>query len=180
MKIGILSDSHDRMRLLERAMEFFRDQDLHFLIHAGDFISPFAVRAALDFPGRVVGVFGNNDGEKRHIRQLWSDVHEGSHRLELAGRSILVNHHVGWIAPEEWEGIDVAIYGHTHQKKVERVEGVLHINPGEVCAYLTGVCSVATLDLESLEAEIHILEEGLTMRGIHLGGSPHRFDGPPS
>jgi len=42
--IGILSDSHDNLDALEKAIRFFQDAGCALLIHAGDFVAPFSAR----------------------------------------------------------------------------------------------------------------------------------------
>ena len=49
---------------------------------------------------------------------------------------------------------DVAVHGHTHEAKAERSGDTLVINPGEVCGYLTGKCTIALLDTVTREARI--------------------------
>ena len=64
MKIGVLSDSHDNVPMVKKAVELFNSEGVELVIHAGDFIAPFVVAAMGDLKCRVVGVFGNNDGER--------------------------------------------------------------------------------------------------------------------
>lgn len=40
MKIGILSDSHDNMPKLARAVELFNEEKVELVLHAGDLVSP--------------------------------------------------------------------------------------------------------------------------------------------
>ena len=56
MRIGIISDTHDRQRRVEAAVERFNRADLDLVLHAGDYVSPFVVPwlAALSAP--LVGV----------------------------------------------------------------------------------------------------------------------------
>ena len=51
---------------------------------------------------------------------------------------------------------DLVVFGHTHEVE-ERIEKGLMLNPGEVGGWLTGRCTVALVDLESLEVEIRDL-----------------------
>jgi hypothetical protein len=50
---------------------------------------------------------------------------------------------------------DIVISGHTHDAKIEKTDdGVLHVNPGENCGYLTGKSTIAIIDTTTLTAEI--------------------------
>ncbi len=44
--IGIMSDSHDNLDAIRKAVKIFNNEDLDLVIHAGDLISPFT---ALEF-----------------------------------------------------------------------------------------------------------------------------------
>ena len=43
--IGIMSDSHDNLTAIRKAVEFFNKKQVKAVLHAGDIISPFTVRA---------------------------------------------------------------------------------------------------------------------------------------
>ncbi len=43
MMIGIVSDSHDNVPMLQRAVEYFNHAGCELVIHAGDIISPFSM-----------------------------------------------------------------------------------------------------------------------------------------
>lgn len=64
MRIGILSDTHDNLPAIKRAVDFFNQQKVQFVLHAGDFIAPFAIpyidKLACDWHGNCLIV---NPGE---------------------------------------------------------------------------------------------------------------------
>ena len=77
--IGVMSDSHDNVTMIRRAVSLFKDAGCGLVIHAGDFIAPFAARklAALGCP--VKGVFGNSAREKLSLkknRQAFGKIRE--------------------------------------------------------------------------------------------------------
>ncbi|MCK4687182.1 MAG: metallophosphoesterase family protein, partial [Candidatus Lokiarchaeota archaeon] len=50
---------------------------------------------------------------------------------------------------------DIILFGHTHALMNKRYEnGVLVVNPGELCGYLTGRATFAIVDTNKMEAEI--------------------------
>ena len=154
MKIGIMADSHDNIPAIKRALERLGAEGAACLIHAGDFIAPFAVREILKFDGPVLGCFGNNDGERQGIRKTFPDVREAPAMLSLGGRSILLVHDAAEATPDLLSRADVMIFAHTHKPLVESVDRCLRINPGETGGWLHGSHTVAMLDTDTLEARI--------------------------
>jgi uncharacterized protein len=49
---------------------------------------------------------------------------------------------------------DAIVHGHSHLKGIQTRGKTLMINPGEVCGYLTGRCTLALLDTVKNEAKI--------------------------
>ena len=158
MKIGIMADSHDNLPLIRRAIERLQGEGAECLIHAGDFIAPFAVREILKFKGAVRGCFGNNDGERAGIRKLWPEVADPPCRLSLGGRNVLLVHDVAQAGTEDLAWAEVFVSGHTHEPSVEKVRDEagerLWINPGESGGWLSGSPTVVLLDTNTLEARI--------------------------
>ena len=64
MEIGVCSNSYDNVNMIKMAVDLFNVEGVELVIHAGDFIAPFAVAAMSDLNCKVIGVFGNNDGER--------------------------------------------------------------------------------------------------------------------
>jgi putative phosphoesterase len=69
MRIGVLSDTHDHLGYLRRAVDALRDLQVELVLHAGDYVAPFVVNELQRLPCRVLGIFGNNDGERD-----WTDA----------------------------------------------------------------------------------------------------------
>ncbi len=157
MLIGIISDSHDHLENVRRALALFRERGVEIVLHAGDFVSPFVSEPFRELGVRVIGVFGNNDGDKLYLRERFSGVgelHFGPHELELGGRRILLMHE-----PRALEALvasgryDLVVYGHTHRAEI-REGRPLVINPGELGGWLTGQPSAALVDLMALRGEL--------------------------
>ncbi len=155
MKVAIISDSHDNMPLIKRAVERFRELGVEFVLHAGDFVAPFSLRPLMDSGIEWKGVFGNNDGEKNGLVKVSSGrISEPPLSLELDGKKIVVVHKPEEVSPEFYASQDVVVYGHTHQKEIRKEGACLVVNPGELCGYLTGNPTFAVLDTEAMEAQI--------------------------
>jgi len=93
MRIGLISDTHDNLVALDRALAALEAAGVEAVIHAGDFCSPFALKLLL---GRLrvplLGVFGNNDGERRGLARLLPDLCDGPRRFDLGGRRFCLVH----------------------------------------------------------------------------------------
>jgi putative phosphoesterase len=129
MKIGVLSDTHltqVHQSLGDSLNRHFGEVDL--ILHAGDVVEP----AVLDFfCGRdLVLVAGNMDSPS--IRKT-----APIKRVIPIGRFAVGLIH-GWGSPvgieeriiEEFDSIDVLVYGHTHRASSHLKNGVLFFNPG--------------------------------------------------
>ncbi len=164
MLIGIISDSHDNIDAIRRAARLFRTRGVGLVIHAGDWVAPFsakALREALGDGVKIVGVWGNNEGELLYFQKVASQFgveimgYAGS--VEVDGRRIGVYHGTSDLLTEAMirSGMfDVVVYGHTHRVDVRRVGNTLVVNPGELCGYLTGRGTAALLDATKLEVEV--------------------------
>jgi putative phosphoesterase len=156
MFVGILSDTHDRLPTIERALELFRTRRVEAVIHPGDLVAPFAARRLKTIeafcPLHVI--YGNNDGEWRGLGEILPQIRDGPLRLELGGRRVLVHHFINWCRPADCDWAEVIITGHTHEVVNERVNGRLLLNPGECCGWVNGRCTAAVLDTDRLSAEI--------------------------
>ncbi|MCM8824414.1 MAG: metallophosphoesterase [Candidatus Omnitrophica bacterium] len=154
MKIGILSDTHDNITNINRALDWLKNKGINFFIHAGDYIAPFSLRPYFDKGFDFIGVFGNNDGEKEGLGKISKGkIFPPPYLFNLYQRDILVVHDLSQAKPHIFN-ISVVIFGHTHKPQTFREGKTLFINPGETCGWLTGKATIGILDLEKIEAEI--------------------------
>ncbi|MCX8202960.1 MAG: metallophosphoesterase [Nitrososphaeria archaeon] len=166
MIVAVLSDTHDRLDRLRRALERARELGAEALIHLGDYTSPFTLRELGRLGVRKVGVLGNNDGDPLSLssaaREAGVELRHWPAELELGGRRFLLVHGFGprdatvrlaeaLAASGHW---DCVLYGHTHQLDVRTLGKTLLLNPGEVFGDLTGKSTFATLKTEDLTVEV--------------------------
>ena len=156
MLIGIISDTHDNMPMLRKAVTFLNERKVAHVIHAGDFTSPFTFRALKDLACDFTGIYGNNDGERVLLQKLSKQrIFTQPYILDLAGRKIVIMHeHQVVDALADSGHYDLVIYGHTHKQDIRREGKTLVINPGESTDWLTGQGHVVILDLETMEYQI--------------------------
>jgi len=159
--IGIMSDSHDNCDAVQRAARFFKKMKCELIIHAGDFVAPFAARELKHISCPVKAVFGNCDGEKRGLEktiQPFGEIKEAPLVFSHQERTILITHmHVSVDKYAATGKYEVIVFGHTHKPEIREVQGALLINPGETGGWLSGKSSVALLDPAIWEAEIVML-----------------------
>ncbi|MEA1871092.1 MAG: YfcE family phosphodiesterase, partial [Candidatus Bipolaricaulota bacterium] len=74
MKLGIISDTHDNMPKIARAVELFNERKVDLVLHAGDFISPITASEFTHLEAPLIGVFGNNDGERLYLTERFNGI----------------------------------------------------------------------------------------------------------
>ena len=155
--IGIIADSHDNKHAVLSAVHLFNDRQIGLLLHAGDYIAPFNAGWMSDLQAPMIGVFGNNDGERFGLKATFEGkgaIHRAPHRFDHADKRFLLLHE-----PDEVDALassgayDVIVYGHTHAIDIRKGE-TLVINPGEAGGWTTGRSTVAFLDLNAMSVEI--------------------------
>ncbi|KPK66253.1 MAG: hypothetical protein AMK73_00615 [Planctomycetes bacterium SM23_32] len=151
MLIGVMSDTHDNLPKIAAALQLFAGRGVAVILHAGDYVAPFALKLLLKTGIPLVGVLGNNDGERAGLKALCATLYDPPHRLHLGGRLVLLTHDPAGL-PSQPEA-DLIVHGHTHSACIERGEPLV-VNPGEAGGWLTGTCTVGVVDLDTMQAEI--------------------------
>jgi hypothetical protein len=154
MRIGVVSDTHDHLTLIDRAVDLFNRHNVQAMIHPGDLIAPFAAARLLKYPGPIYVIYGNNDGERAGLRRILPQIKDGPLHLNMGGRRIVVAHFIDWCSSEDLAKAEIVITGHTHEVVNERQNGTLYLNPGECCGWVNDRPTVAILDTDLLSAEI--------------------------
>jgi putative phosphoesterase len=127
MKVLVISDTHGSVTRAFAAHTHSEPVDA--IIHLGDGSSDAdALRDALDIP--VIAVAGNCDlGSKAPREYLWEC--EGKKLLLTHGDAYQVKSGLVRLHQRAQElKVDVALFGHTHQRLCESISGILLINPG--------------------------------------------------
>jgi putative phosphoesterase len=160
--IGIIADTHDNLPMVEKAVEKLNALKVAFVLHAGDYVSPFVIPKFKALNAKLIGVFGNNDGDHEFLRKRFSECAN----CEVRGRFAEVNadgFKIALLHGDEAEllaalvncgGFDAVVHGHSHAVGAVKKGKTLVVNPGEVCGYLTGKSTMALLDTVKREASI--------------------------
>lgn len=162
MLVGLISDTHDNLPMVDRAVARLNEENVGLVLHAGDYVAGFVIPRFVELKARLIGVFGNNDGDHDLLRKRFSE----NKKLDLRGifaevkadDSRIALLHGGDVellkSLIDKESFDVVVYGHTHVAEVSRKGETLVVNPGEACGYLTGKPTLALLDTVKCEAKI--------------------------
>ncbi len=170
-KVGIIADTHDRIRLIDEAVEKLNNEGVELVLHAGDYVAPFAVLHFKPLKAKLVGVFGNNDGDQNLLRKKFDEI--GAQIYGKFAELNLNDLRVALIHGEEESLLkalikanyyDVVVHGHTHKAEVYTVGKTLVINPGEICGYLSGQATMAILQVEKRKAEIISLDDSTCLK----------------
>jgi hypothetical protein len=162
MLIGVISDTHDNLPLVEKAVKYLNNQKVGLVLHGGDYVAGFVIPKFKLLNCKLIGVFGNNDGDHELLKKRFSEttnctIHDRFATVELEGYRIALLH------GDESELLNAivnsgyfnaVIHGHSHIKSIENRGKTLAINPGELCGYLTGKSTLALLDTAKNEAKI--------------------------
>ena len=136
MKIGIISDTHNKESWLIQALNILRGQGVSVLAHCGDLTDFSMCRHMRDF--QVFYAFGNGDVASGAIALSLAQLNPASKwglsvEFTLDGKSFYVchgNHPEMMRSALESGSYDYVLHGHTHEVKDTRVGRTRLINPG--------------------------------------------------
>lgn len=135
MLIGVVSDTHDNLVRIKRAVELLKSRAVDLVIHCGDWVAPFSV---IEFKGlNVISVLGNNDGDvlllDKKLKEIGGRLEGRFASLEICGKKIAILHGeyleiVEALARSKM--YDIVLHGHTHRRRKDFIMETLILNPG--------------------------------------------------
>lgn len=139
MKIAVLSDTHDNIWNVRRALELISRENAELIIHCGDIIAPFVFKEFTAAGIPVHCVFGNNDGDK-YLLTKTADSSKGLITLygtigeiNAGGFFTAFTHEPGFAEGLAATGkYDLVCFGHTHTAVHKNTSGTILLNPGDV------------------------------------------------
>jgi putative phosphoesterase len=154
MLLGVISDTHDNLLKINKAVRLFNKKKVGYVFHLGDYVAPFSCALLNKLKCPWQGVFGNNDGEKEGLLKISAGkIAIPPLRITLDNKKITLVHDINTIQIEK-ENADIILFGHTHKIEIKKNKNILLLNPGEACGWLSGVSSVALLNLVDLTYKI--------------------------
>jgi hypothetical protein len=153
MKIGVISDTHNFLD--RKILGLFAG--VEHILHGGDIGSAF-ITFELEQIAPITAVWGNLDA---NLPFRETEI------VELAGWKFLVHHAVFPPSPAEpiknriaRERPDVVVFGHTHRRFCQTIDGVLYLNPGYAGKPKPGV--------ERSVAILHCAKKGIRLEFLPL------------
>ncbi|MBU1037158.1 metallophosphatase family protein [Patescibacteria group bacterium] len=163
MKIAIISDIHDNVPNLEKALNWLKQNKIEQLIFCGDLCAPSILAKVLapNFSGPIHMVFGNVEDRNllpKMVASFPQVQHYGDQgEIELENKKIAFVHFPKQARRlAESQKYDLVFYGHDHKPWEEKIKQTRLVNPGT----LGGLFSLATFavyDTVSDNLELKIL-----------------------
>ena len=120
VEVGVVSDTHGLLR--PEAVEALAGCDV--ILHAGDVGDPQILQELVTI-APVFAVRGNVD------HGAWADALPTTEVIEVAGVRFYMLHILEELDVDpKAAGVDVVVFGHSHEPLAEERDGVLFLNPG--------------------------------------------------
>jgi len=151
MIVAIVSDTHDNIQNLEKAIRWLNDQGVVAMLHCGDICTQATIESAKSlFKGEITFVRGNGDYDLEEIPETTE--------MTLDGKRIFFNHYpdVARQAAESGK-YDIVFHGHTHRPWLEETGKCKIVNPGELAGQRYKP-TFAIYDTETDRLELKMLE----------------------
>ncbi len=157
MRIGVVSDTHNNIKNVRKIVELFNASGVDRVVHTGDITQAKTIEVFAHLEMPMYGVFGNNDEERETLEaaidRYGFQFCEPPYQAIWAEREIIIVHD-----PLEFDGHlggqDLALHGHTHRYRSERLDGIEIFNPGECAGHMVGYNAIGVVDLNTLETEL--------------------------
>lgn len=150
MKIAIISDTHDNLANLKKALDWIKKENIKLVLHCGDIQSQETIDFAnKNFEGEIKFVKGNAD---------WNLDLPDHLEIEFNKKKIGFVHFPNEAKKMAQSGnFDLVFYGHTHRPWDEKVGECHMVNPGELAGQFTKP-TFAIYDTSTGTLELKILE----------------------
>lgn len=162
MKLGVISDTHDRLGPAFKGIEILRKNGVGAIVHCGDWTTTETAEHLVEYCATyglpIFGVYGNNDPELAG-RDRKSTL--------MVSEDLVMEFPEGWVAVMHGDdrrllektldsNLFAAVFsGHTHVARKETVGKTLWVNPGTAGGRRrSGTYSVAVYDTGKKRARI--------------------------
>ena len=144
MKIGILSDSHLKSGYTKDVIDFLKEENCEYLIHAGDLCIEKNLQLLKESGLTYIAVFGNND---RNLFEYSLDfnIKKEPYYFKIKDVNFKLMHLPNYLVPDT----NIIIFGHSHMFHCEYINKTLVLNPGEVCAREKPLIECAKLEINT-------------------------------
>lgn len=146
MVIGVVSDTHRHIWIIDKVMKALGDVDI--LIHLGDNIQDIKEFKKV-YKGKILNVKGNCD----YSNSVPSDIVEDIDKYRFLithGHNYDVKYNLSRLKDKAFEEkANVVLYGHTHMSNIIYEEGIWFINPGSPVLSRDRSNSVALIEIKN-------------------------------
>ena len=153
MKIAIISDTHDNIVNLDKALQYIRGEKIKTIIHLGDVVSQETLDyLAENFSGKLFIARGNADlydikNQKLKITHSTTSGQENKYAnikiFEEYGEIEIDKRKIGFVHKKsdipnfqtpytKYHIPNTIFYGHSHKPWIEEIKGVTYANPGNL------------------------------------------------
>ena len=180
MKIAIISDTHDNLPNLKKAIAFIKKEKIKTIIHCGDIFKPETIKEGLkNYKGKTYIIFSPADADFSGIPR---NAFKGMSRVKIYeefgefrkdGKRIAFCHFpeiaknladTQKLAPYRaakggsGAGYDLVFYGHTHKPWEEKIGKTRLVNPGNLAGIFYKP-TFAIYNTKTDKLELKILEK---------------------
>ena len=158
MKIGVVSDTHNNLRNVEKIVSIFNKERVEKVVHTGDITQSKTIEAFSEIEMPLYGVFGNNDLELESLKESIERL--GFHFVQppfiniWCKKKVIVVHDPLQLDKYDMSDYHLALHGHTHRYRLETINSTLVFNPGECAGHMQGYNAVGVIDLQFMETKI--------------------------
>ena len=157
MLVGVVSDTHNNLKNIEKIISLFNNEEISLVIHTGDIANSKSLEKFSALNADLIGVYGNNDRNEEGLNDIAEQnnfqFQEPPSLITLCDKNIAIFHEPEVISDflSENKDIDIVIHGHTHRYRHEIVNDVLLFNPGESAGMQKGKNAIGLINLNNLE-----------------------------
>lgn len=163
MNIAIISDTHDNIENLKKALKFIKENKIKKIIHCGDVCESSTLEMlAKEFPGKIYLTFGNAEFDKEKMKEKAKNlsnikVFEERGEIKIKDLRIEFSHFLENTKKcPDWKA-DFIFYGHTHRPWFQKQKNHIFANPGNLSG-LYYKPTFAILDTKTKKIELKLLE----------------------
>lgn len=163
MIVAVMSDSHDNIWNLRKALDVIKSENAGMIIHCGDLVAPFMAKELEEVGIPVHGVFGNNDGDQYLLTKfslttltnitfhgLVGQVDTGGFKIAFTHENVVAQ---GLASGDDFK---MVCFGHSHEYYLKKIGTTILLNPGEIMGKdgRPGFCLVDTDTAEIKRVEL--------------------------
>ena len=164
MLVAIISDSHDNLATLAKFLDFAQKNRIGAVIHCGDVAqSETMAYMAKRFDGRIYVCEGNMDYD-HELEYAAAKFPDRISYFKDFGTAMIDGVNIGFchrketaISKCETRTFDFVFYGHTHKPWLEKINGCLLANPGNLSGTFYKA-TFAVLDTATKKLDLKIVE----------------------